>query len=74
MVEAGDVMVLPAGMAHRLLEDFGGFKMVGSYPKGCDWDMCYGGEGEEGKTESIQHVKWFEKDPVYGDQGPVLDL
>lgn len=73
-VEAGDVMVLPAGMAHRLLEDFGGFQMVGSYPKGCDWDMCYGREGEEGKTKSIRDVKWFERDPIYGDEGPVLDV
>ncbi|KUI62806.1 Uncharacterized protein YjlB [Cytospora mali] len=73
-VQAGDVMVLPAGMAHRLLEDSGGFEMVGCYPKGCDWDMCYGREGEEGRVTTIEKLDWFEKDPVYGNQGPVLSV
>ncbi|ROV87968.1 hypothetical protein VMCG_10668 [Cytospora schulzeri] len=74
MVEAGDVMVLPAGMAHRLLKDFGGFEMVGCYPKGCDWDMCYGREGEEGRVKTIAKVEWFDQDPIYKDQGPVMDV
>lgn len=35
VVVKGDVVVVPAGMGHRLLEDLeGGFEMVGSYPKG----------------------------------------
>lgn len=39
--EKGDVIVVPAGVSHRLLEDLdGGFSMVGSYPVGCNWDMC----------------------------------
>jgi uncharacterized protein YjlB len=39
----GDVVVVPAGVAHRLLDDLdGGFSMVGCYPKGNSWDMCYG--------------------------------
>ncbi|ROV86907.1 hypothetical protein VSDG_10102 [Cytospora chrysosperma] len=73
-VEAGDVMVLPAGMAHRLLEEFGGFEMIGCYPKGFDWDMCYGTQGEEGRVEAIAKVEWFGQDPIYGHQGPVLDV
>ncbi|EME48027.1 hypothetical protein DOTSEDRAFT_21742 [Dothistroma septosporum NZE10] len=74
--ERGDVMVVPAGVGHRLLEDLGdgGFEMIGSYPKGCDWDMCYGKKGEEGKVEKIRGLKWFERDPVYGDVGPALDV
>jgi uncharacterized protein YjlB len=74
VVEKGDVIVVPAGVAHRLLDDLaGGFQMVGSYPKGRDWDMCYGGEGEEEKVKRIKGLGWFEKDPVYGQTGPVLD-
>ena len=68
-------MVIPAGVAHRLLEDHGvggAFEMVGSYPEGCDWDMCYGKAGEEGKVEACGKVRWFEKDPIYGEEGPVL--
>ncbi|RYP42668.1 hypothetical protein DL767_000037 [Monosporascus sp. MG133] len=78
-VEKGDVLVLPAGVGHRLLEDLttegeGGFEMVGSYPRGCNWDMCYGKKGEEPKVQSIAGLPWFQKDPIYGDQGPVLDV
>lgn len=70
-VSKGDVVVVPAGVGHRLLKDLdGGFEMVGSYPKGCNWDMCYG--GEEGVEERIKTLEWFDKDPVYGDQGPVM--
>lgn len=73
-VQAGDVMVLPAGVAHRLLEDLeGGFQMVGSYPDGCHWDMCFGKAGEDGKVKAIAKLEWFRKDPIFGDQGPVLD-
>ncbi|KFA73807.1 hypothetical protein S40288_03180 [Stachybotrys chartarum IBT 40288] len=74
LVEAGDVLVLPAGVAHRLLQDLdGGFQMVGSYPTGKEWDMCYGGPEEEDKSERIMALSWFEKDPIYGNNGPVLD-
>lgn len=74
VVQKGDVMVVPAGVAHRLLQDLdGGFQMVGSYPVGCNWDMCYGKKGEESKIEAIRDLVWFEKDPIYGDKGPVLE-
>lgn len=70
----GDVIVVPAGVGHRLLEDLdGGFEMVGSYPRGGkQWDMCYGKRGEEEKVQGIGRLQWFEKDPVYGDEGPVV--
>ena len=75
VLEKGDVMVVPAGVAHRLLEDVdGNFKMVGSYPTGKGWDMCYGKSGEEEKVEGIQHLGWFERDPIYGDEGPSLHV
>lgn len=75
VVGAGDAIVIPAGVGHRLVEDYGdggGFQMVGSYPKGYNWDMCYGKEGEEKQAEACGKVKWFDKDPLYGDDGPVL--
>ena len=75
VVEKGDVMIVPAGLGHRLLEDMeGGFLMVGSYPEGRDWDMCYGKEVEAEKVKSIAERDWFERDPIYGDHGPVLDV
>lgn len=75
VVERGDVIIVPAGVAHRLLEDrTGGFEMVGSYPPGHDWDMCYGQRGEEAKVKDIAKLAWFKKDPIYGDEGPALEV
>lgn len=72
-VEQGDVIVVPAGVAHRLLNDInGGFTMVGSYPKGKNWDMCYGKQGEEEKVRGIEQLGWFQSDPIYGHEGPSL--
>ena len=40
ILEKGDVIIMPAGVSHRLLEDLeGGFSMVGCYPVGYNWDM-----------------------------------
>lgn len=72
-VTKGDVIVIPAGVSHRLMEDLeGGFQMVGCYPNGCNWDMCE--NGDEGKTKAIEGLGWFERDPVYGDEGPALEV
>ncbi|KAH8193888.1 hypothetical protein TruAng_011943 [Truncatella angustata] len=70
--QRGDLLVVPAGVGHRLLKEDGSedFEMVGSYPKGCNWDMCYGKKGEEAKVKSIKKIPWFSRDPAYGDQGP----
>jgi uncharacterized protein YjlB len=57
-----------------LLEDLnGGFEMVGSYPKGKNWDICYGKEEEEKRVKGISGLGWFTKDPIYGDSGPVIE-
>ncbi|KAG2040670.1 RmlC-like cupin domain-containing protein [Suillus americanus] len=74
-VKAGDVIIIPAGVGHRLLQDLdGGFEMVGSYPNGMDWDMCYGREDEKANIEAIKDLAWFDKDPIYGDEGPALQV
>lgn len=72
-VKVGDVVVVPAGVAHRLLQDIeGGFEMLGSYPDGCSWDMCYDKKGEEDKAKAVGTIEWLEKDPLYGEDGPVV--
>ncbi|KAG7571061.1 hypothetical protein FFLO_01025 [Filobasidium floriforme] len=85
-VGRGDVIVVPAGVGHALLRelddvedgdgDEGKFEMVGSYPVGAEgWDMCVGDEKEKRGTEwdSVRKVGWFSRDPIYGDEGPVLE-
>lgn len=74
-VSRGDVVIIPGGVAHRLLDDLeGGFSMVGCYPKGCSWDMAYGKPGEEKKIGNIKKLGWFAKDPIYGDRRPAVDV
>ncbi|KAL1747546.1 hypothetical protein HDZ31DRAFT_24633, partial [Schizophyllum fasciatum] len=42
-VQPGDVLLLPAGMAHRCIESSPDYSMVGSYPRGAaQWDTCRG--------------------------------
>ena len=75
-VKRGDLIIVPAGVGHRLLDGEGEepFQMVGSYPNHKQWDMCYGRAGEEEKVESIRDVAWFDRDPLYGDDGPALHV
>jgi len=74
-VTKGDAIVLPAGTAHRLLEDKSGdFQMLGCYPVGAaQWDMCYGKDSEGDVEGRIKKLEWFQSDPFYGSEGPVLD-
>jgi uncharacterized protein YjlB len=73
VLERGDVVVVPAGVGHSLLEEHGGFQMVGFYPVSQNWDMCYGRVGEEEKVKGIADLAWFDRDPIYGDGGPSLE-
>lgn len=72
-VEKGDAILIPAGVGHRLLKEGDeGCQMVGCYPAGAEkWDMCYGKEGEN-SDQSIEKIPWFEKDPLYGNEGPAV--
>lgn len=73
-VTKGDVMILPAGTGHAMEADLGGFSMVGSYRVGADnWDHCTGNEGKEAE-DRIKGLTWFTQDPIYGQEGPVLDI
>ncbi|KAI0629066.1 RmlC-like cupin domain-containing protein [Trametes polyzona] len=74
--KAGDAVLIPAGVSHRLVEDLeGNFEMVGSYPVGSEhWDMCYGKPGEEEHVANIKHLDWVANDPLYGDGGPAAKV
>lgn len=72
-VEAGDVLILPAGIAHSNLRCSADFEVVGGYPAGMDYDMNYGIEGERPAVdENIQKVPLPETDPVYGFEGALI--
>ncbi|KAL4880864.1 RmlC-like cupin domain-containing protein [Aspergillus karnatakaensis] len=75
-VSKGDLIIVPAGVGHRLLSETdkaqGLFKMVGAYPRDKSWDMCYGRPGEEESCQAIESLDWFQEDPLYGKDGPAL--
>jgi uncharacterized protein YjlB len=73
-VSAGDVVVIPAGVAHKNLGASGDFRVVGAYPRGQRWDLCYGEPGERpGADRNIARVPLPEADPIYGPEGPLVE-
>ncbi len=73
-VEAGDVVVLPAGVGHKNEGSSGGFSVVGAYPRGQEsYDLRTGEEGERPEVlENIRGVALPEADPLFGEEGPLL--
>ena len=74
-LRAGDVIVIPAGVAHCNEAQSKDFRVVGAYPRGTEMDMFYGAPGERPRTDSnIARVPLPEQDPVFGAGGPLLEL
>jgi uncharacterized protein YjlB len=71
-VNAGDVLVLPAGCGHQNLGSSPDLLVVGAYPKGQDPDLRYGQPDERPAVlDSIQAVPLPGSDPLYGSGGPL---
>ncbi|MBN1362646.1 MAG: cupin domain-containing protein [Sedimentisphaerales bacterium] len=74
-VTAGDVLVLPAGTAHKRLRSSRDLVVVGAYPQGQHYDMCYGKEGERPAADcTIAGVPLPPADPLHGPDGPLMKL
>jgi|SRR5579862_2232596 len=72
-INLGDVILIPAGTGHKRLHASDDFAVVGGYPRGQDWDMCYGKPGERPRTDhNIARVPLPQADPIYGQDGPLL--
>ncbi len=72
-VRAGDVVVIPAGVAHKNLECSRDFCAVGAYPSGQQPDQCTGKPGERpGADANIARVPLPSTDPVYGAKGALM--
>ena len=71
--EAGDIIIIPAGVAHCNKGQSSDFSVVGGYPVDQGWDMMYGKEGERpGADENIKNVSKVISDPVFGPTGPLM--
>ena len=74
-VEAGDVVVLPAGTGHRRVSASSDLLVVGAYPRNGSFDQKRPGQVDHGKAvANIADVPLPEMDPVHGRTGPLLDL
>jgi uncharacterized protein YjlB len=72
-VEAGDVVVIPAGVGHKYEGSSGGFTVIGAYPEGQEnYDLRTGEEGERPEVlENIKKVAMPKADPLFGEEGPL---
>jgi len=72
-VEKGDVVIIPAGVAHKKIADTDGFSCMGAYPRGQQYDMNYGKKEERPVADrNIKTVPLPENDPLYGSDGPLV--
>jgi uncharacterized protein YjlB len=73
-VEAGDVVVLPAGTGHRRISASDDLLVVGAYPEGGDYDQPKPGEVDHHQARTrISEVAVPAQDPVFGRDGPLTE-
>ena len=73
-LQAGDVVVLPAGIGHRRISASNDLLVVGAYPAGVHYDQARPGEVDHRQAQQrIAKVPPPQQDPVYGAQGPLID-
>jgi len=74
-VRAGDLIVIPAGVAHQNIGASADFAVVGAYPDGREWDLLRGQPGERPKADrTIAALPIPDYDPIYGADGPLRQI
>lgn len=73
-LNAGDVVVIPAGIAHKREAASGDLLVIGAYPRGQHPDMCRADSGQHDRAlASIAAVGLPDADPVTGRADPLLE-
>ena len=71
---AGDVVVIPAGIAHKRESASVDLLVIGAYPRGQHPDMCRAEPAEHDRAlANIAAVAFPEADPVTGRADPLLE-
>lgn len=66
----GDVIILPAGIAHKCVSASKDFLCIGAYPQGKDYDINVGLKLEyKPALNNINKLSLPQKDPVFGNHG-----
>ena len=74
-LRAGDVAVIPAGVAHKNEAQSDDFAVVGAYPAGTSADLQYGKPAERPRTDrNVAAVPLPVSDPVSGKAGALTRL
>jgi uncharacterized protein YjlB len=74
-VRSGDVILIPAGVAHQSITASADFGVVGAYPDGREWDLLRGLPGERPKSDrTIAELPLPDYDPIYGAEGPLRQI
>jgi uncharacterized protein YjlB len=74
-VNSGDIIAIPAGVAHQNLGTSADFAVVGAYPGGRKWDLLRGLPGERPMAiRTIAALPLPDNDPLYGADGPLRQL
>lgn len=72
-VERGDVVVIPAGVAHKNRGASSDFAAVGAYPRDQRPDLNYGTTGERPEVDNHIAGLGLPTDPVFGATGPLVE-
>ncbi|MBZ9942238.1 cupin [Mesorhizobium sp. BR1-1-13] len=73
-IKAGDVAILPAGTGHECLDASDDFLVVGAYPPDGTYNECSSSEDHACAVKTVPKVAKPRQDPVYGGDGPLIDL
>ncbi|MBA2176468.1 cupin domain-containing protein [Halobacillus locisalis] len=74
-IEKNDLLVIPAGVAHKNEGATEDFKVLGAYPFGNSFDLKTGQKHEyETALNEIPEAPYPEADPILGKKGPLLEL
>jgi uncharacterized protein YjlB len=74
-VQAGDVVVIPAGVGHCRVDASPDLLVIGAYPEGCDYDTSRPDPAHaEQRRRQAEAVPVPQTDPIAGTDGPLPRL
>ena len=73
VLEEGDVVIIPAGVGYRLLDELEPpFRVIAAFPPGATQSCYLGTESELDRTGNVAQSPCLIRDPIYGPRGPLL--